>query len=128
MSSGVSERDRPVPKGLPWPAPGFIPQDKAGKPLWTHMPVVLINADHGRESQSRNRGSGGDGGDGGASYQNHTEAELVVRAAFALGSGGDIRSLALLTPYKGQVRSLYRSISVRPCFPQRCACHHVACF
>lgn len=97
---------------------------KAGKPKWRGMPVVLVDATDGRESTAKMLGghaaaelatAADEGGrqasrkqlslQAHASYANSMEAELAVRAAYAVCAAGDMRTVALLTPYRGQVRS-----------------------
>lgn len=53
---------------------------------------------------SSSAGGGGGGGGGGASYRNMAEAEAVMQVLTMLAEAGDVKSVALLTPYRGQVR------------------------
>ena len=85
----------PPPAGFPWPAPD--------------TPVALVEADDGVEQ----RGGGGGGG-GGGSICNPREAALALRAAAALVSGGDVETVAILTPYAGQARLLRTSLRSAP--------------
>lgn len=45
-----------------------------------------------------------------ASYRNLPEARVALQGAHALLAAGDINSVAVLTPYKGQVRALERGL------------------
>eukprot|EP00892_Ulva_mutabilis_P004345 jgi/Ulvmu1/2282/UM013_0129.1 len=137
LRSGVTEADRPLPAGLPWPKPETVAETKDGTPKWTGMPVVLVDASGGREGTARLTGAQtaavapevsdaaadglreysqqGSSRQGGAhvSYANKFEAVLAVSAAHALCAGGDVRSVALLTPYRGQVRAIEAELAAR---------------
>ena len=84
----------PPPAGFPWPSPD--------------TPVALVEADDGVEQR------GGGGGGGGGSICNPREAALALRAAAALVSGGDVDTVAILTPYSGQARLLRTSLRSAP--------------
>ena len=90
------------PQGVPWSS-----QD---------CPVLFINVPEGREERTASSGGGrgggrgsdseegeggAGGGNGGASYCNHVEAEMAVRALLRLMEGDpELRSVALLSPYR----------------------------
>lgn len=71
-------------------------------------------------------GAGAVSGSEGASYQNGREALVALKLAHALLERGDVESVAILTPYNGQVRCYHRSLqlSPTPCFS--CACTEAA--
>ena len=101
-TSGVHEANRPPPTGLEWLAKRRTGSQDAVS--WGVAPVVLVNADAHRECVTRSDNFG-ERSSGGRSYRNDGEAQLAVRAACAAARGGDVRSVALLTPYRGQVRT-----------------------
>lgn len=128
--AGVKEDDRPPPAGLLWPAPPTVATAKSGAPKWAAMPIVLVDTGAGRESRANlssspspeaaaellgadTRGRGGGGGGGSTSYANRLEAELAVAAVYALCAAGDVDSVALLTPYRGQVRRAAQGLCAR---------------
>lgn len=96
----MQEADRPAPQGLEWlskPRRGG-----AGAASWNVAPVALVDASACRERSTRpEHGSGRAAG--GTSYRNDGEARLAVRAACAVARGGDVESIAILAPYRGQV-------------------------
>jgi len=106
LRDGVTAAAKPVPLGLAWPNPA--------------VPVALLALEEGREERAAvgksgggaasaaatTRGGGGGGDDDGGSYRNLPEAAAALRAAHALLAGGDVASVAVLTPYRGQVRAL----------------------
>lgn len=97
VSAKTDAECRP-PVGLAWPTPREVRYTHDHQKAWTTMPVVMVVAEECREQMV---GRGGQG----ASYLNAEEARLAVAAAFALASGGDVKSVAILTPYKAQVPS-----------------------
>ncbi|KAI8467725.1 MAG: P-loop containing nucleoside triphosphate hydrolase protein [Monoraphidium minutum] len=110
LRSGVTAAQRPPARGVAWPAAG--------------APLAVLRVE-GREERADTGGSraqrvaaqalaerGGGGGRGGGSYRNTEEARAALAAVEALAGGGDVRSIALLTPYRGQVRLLERALRV----------------
>lgn len=100
LTSGVSAADRPLPKGFDWPNP--------------NVPVALVSCESAysiggtaktASLESRSSSSGD------TSYRNQTEADQVVRIILGLLSADDAVSLAVLTPYSGQVRLLAKQLS-----------------
>lgn len=75
----------------------MAPADVGG---YSHVPVVFLECEGRGEVLGHRRQSG----DLAPSYRNHEEAQLAVTAAYAMARGGDVRTVALLTPYQGQVR------------------------
>lgn len=65
------------------------------------LSVALLKC-FGKESASSLKGNDGVGGSA-SSYSNMEEAELAVSVAKSLLAPGDIASVAILTPYNGQV-------------------------
>ena len=113
VRSGVTAAQRPPARGLAWP-------DAEG------APVAVLAVEEGVEERADQGGSrarrmaagalaasadggGGGGGAAAASFRNTAEARAALRAAEALALGGDVRTLAILTPYRGQVRLLERA-------------------
>ena len=102
LKDGVGSDTKLPPKGFPWPA------TSNKEP----MPVAVISCAEGREEKAgvvgfdpaskTSKGSGTDG----VSFRNVLEAEVSIQAAHSLLHFGDIDSVAILTPYKGQVRLL----------------------
>ncbi|PRW21033.1 regulator of nonsense transcripts 1 (RENT1) [Chlorella sorokiniana] len=128
VKSGVQPEDRPPVQGVPWPSP--------------ECPVLFINVDGreqrtatsgGRRSGEQSSDGEDDGGsadassssEGGASYCNPAEAEVAMRALQRLlERDAELQSVALLSPYSGQVR-LLSSLLTRAGLPeellQRCS-------
>jgi len=100
IESGVAAEDRPLPisSSFEWPN--------------SNLPVVLLSCDDVDERASTGllAGSTSNTGigesTGGSSYRNPGQAEISVRAVRGLLSDPTITSIALLTPYNGQVRLL----------------------
>lgn len=90
LTDGVSERERPVPPGIPWPNPG--------------MPLTLIDVPNGKQK----------GTESSKSLFNMEEAEAAVRAVYMLitsAAGADARPLdtsdvGIVTPYSRQVEEI----------------------
>jgi superfamily I DNA and/or RNA helicase len=90
LTDGVSERERPVPPGIPWPNPG--------------MPLTLIDVPNGKQKGTENS----------KSLFNMEEAEAAVRAVYMLitsAAGADARPLdtsdvGIVTPYSRQVEEI----------------------
>ena len=106
--SGVSAEDRPIPQHgrFSWPnsqAPvAFIP---------CNTPEERANTGplSGLSSSVGDRGGGGgtpNGSSSGASYRNQGQGELALRAVRDLLGDASLTSIAILTPYNGQVRFL----------------------
>lgn len=109
LKDGVTADDKPPPLGFPFPA------QKNGQV----DPIAVIPL-NGVEERAGMIGGGSDAasktGSGqslsnapsgeGVSFKNTAEAEVAISAAHALLSKGDIATVAILTPYKGQVRYL----------------------
>ena len=117
LKDGVGAEMKPPPLGFPWPA-----VTNGGL-----MPVAVV-AVEGREEKAGATGFGlasksKQSDDAGVSFRNNLEAEVSIQAAHSLLSSGDIDSVAILTPYKGQVRhleDLLREHSIHfDCFPGR---------
>lgn len=96
LKDGVKASAKPVPQGFPWP------NDKC--------PVALVEVDKGLEEKASRASGNKPGSDGAvqgdASYRNPVEAEVALQVLYALLSGNDVESAAILTPYRGQVRTL----------------------
>lgn len=64
------------------------------------------------------RGSSGGSSAGGASYRNRAEVDVVMRVLGGLVEGGEVASVAILTPYSAQVcaasYSRYRTSYMNP--------------
>lgn len=102
LKDGVEAAAKPPPLGFPWPA-----VTSKGGP----MPVAVVAVVDGREERAGVTGfdpafKAKKVDDGGASFKNPMEAGVAIQVAHALLSHGDIDSVAILTPYKGQVRYL----------------------
>jgi DNA polymerase III delta prime subunit len=102
LKDGVGADTKPPPRGFPWPA--FTSTKEP-------MPVAVVSVEGHEEkagatgfdpASKASKGSGSDG----VSFRNTLEADVSVQAAHSLLSSGDIESVAILTPYKGQVRLL----------------------
>ncbi|KAK9807686.1 hypothetical protein WJX72_006138 [[Myrmecia] bisecta] len=91
LKSGISAADRPTPASSIWPNPA--------------CPVVLVECEGAGERRSSgiNQTSAEEGGN---SYNNEEEAKLALRALWSLSESGPLGSVAILTPYNGQVRLL----------------------
>lgn len=77
LKNGVSERDRPIPRGFSWPRPG--------------SPLAFVDVE-GEERTSR------------SSKENETEAETVCEIVQSLLSAGDVtpEQIGIITPYRAQ--------------------------
>ena len=90
LTNGVSERERPVPPGIPWPNPG--------------MPLALVDVPSGKQKGTENS----------KSLFNMEEAEAAVRAVYMLitsAAGAETRPLdasdvGIVTPYTRQVEEI----------------------
>jgi regulator of nonsense transcripts 1 len=106
LKDGVKASERPPPQGVEWPSAS------------TPAAVVCVEGGEGerrdddddRDDEEDDESSGQRRGrsSGGGSYCNAAEAEQCLRALRALLSGGDVRSVAILSPYRGQVRLIER--------------------
>ena len=93
LKSWVTPEDAaPPPAGFPWPAPS--------------IPLALVETDPFHHPESWGRSDSGPSQGGAGSVANPGEAVLAVRAAAALLASGGVKSVAILTPYTGQVRAL----------------------
>ncbi|KAG7671204.1 hypothetical protein Ndes2526B_g02329 [Nannochloris sp. 'desiccata'] len=100
IESGVAAEERPLPKSssFEWPNP--------------NLPVILLSADDADERASTGPLAGSPSNtaigesSGGSSYRNPGQAEVSVRAVRGLLSDPTVASIAMLTPYNGQVRLL----------------------
>lgn len=99
IESGVSAEERPLPciSSFQWPNAA--------------LPVVLLSCDDKDERANTGPLAGTSTGNasgetGGSSYRNPGQAEAAVRAVRGLLSDPTVTSIAVLTPYNGQVRLL----------------------
>lgn len=90
LKCGVDAALRPPPRGFPWPTPG-VP-----------MALVAVEGTAAREQR-----------DSTSSFANAAEARAAILAGLLLARGGDVTSVAFLTPYAGQVRALSEAMRAR---------------
>jgi hypothetical protein len=94
IESGVTAEERPLPlsSSFRWPNP--------------NLPVVFLSCDDADERASTGPLAGESTSGGRSSYRNPGQAEVSVRAVRGLLSDPTVTSIAVLTPYNGQVRLL----------------------
>jgi hypothetical protein len=98
IESGVTAEERPLPcsSTFQWPNP--------------KLPVTFLSCDDGDERASAGSLAGTEESSTntseGSSYRNPGQAEVSVRAVRGLLSDPTVTSIAMLTPYNGQVRLL----------------------
>ncbi|KAI3430973.1 hypothetical protein D9Q98_009377 [Chlorella vulgaris] len=105
VRSGITEQHRPPIQGIPWPNPS--------------CPVHFVNVDGFEERSSSRSGQRGpgkssserSGASGGASFSNFEEAEIAMRVMAFMARDPSVESIALLSPYSGQVRLLNSQLS-----------------
>ena len=88
LKNGVTESDRPVPRGFRWPRPG--------------CPLAFVHVE-GEETTSR------------SSKENETEAENVCRIVHSLIKAGEVsqEQIGVITPYKAQEARIKDGLSRR---------------
>eukprot|EP00928_Gymnodinium_smaydae_P029951 TRINITY_DN22406_c0_g1_i1.p1 TRINITY_DN22406_c0_g1~~TRINITY_DN22406_c0_g1_i1.p1 ORF type:complete len:989 (+),score=240.23 TRINITY_DN22406_c0_g1_i1:30-2969(+) len=88
LASGVEASDRPAPEGFPWPA--------------SSAPVAFVQV---QGSGERSHGT---------SYENASEAKLVLQVVKALLAGGlQPDDIGVITPYAAQVRLLKQRLPAK---------------
>ncbi|KAL6747418.1 AAA domain-containing protein [Haematococcus lacustris] len=136
LRDGVEAADKPAAAGFPWPAGPTAPlawlevrgREETAQLLGARGPAAEVqdaeeggNGGPGQVGQQQRAGKG-TGAAGGGSYQNLAEAEAAIQVLQRVLAGGDVSSVALLTPYRGQVRALEAGLrGLQAAWPQLAA-------